>query len=312
MAPDRPEAARDAFAETRMDIETVLDAHAIIGESPTWSARERALYWIDVKRPSLNRYDPASGAERSWRLPSDVGAFALAEDTDAAIVALREGIFRLDLESEYLTRLAPPPFDPALFRFNEGACDAAGRFWIGVMFDPLDAKAQASPRRASLHSFTLEGGLRPEPDAAELHNGMAWSADDRLFYLSHSYRQEVFAYDFDPAAGRLGARTVFAEIPEALGLPDGAAIDEDGAYWVALHGGGKLRRYLADGAIDRDIDLPVSQPTMCAFAGGDLDVLYVTSASDRLSPEQRRAEPLAGALFRLRPGVRGIARHGFG
>ncbi len=181
-----------------------------------------------------------------------------------------------------------------------------GRFWVGVMFDPLDGTPP--PQKSSLHSLTLRGGLRPEPDAAELHNGMAWSPDGREFYLSHSQHQEVFAFAFDAAAGRLGARRLFVRTPKALGLPDGAAIDSEGGYWCALHGGSRLRRYTVAGEMDRDIALPVSQPTMCAFAGPALDVLYVTSATDKLTPEQRRAEPLAGALLRLRPGERGIPR----
>ncbi len=289
-----------------MEIEVAVDAGATIGESPTWAPAERALYWIDVKKPALYRYDPANGGQRSWPMPSDIGAFALAADPPGAVVALRTGMFRLDFASGSLTSLAPPPFDPALFRFNEGACDAAGRFWVGVMFDPLDRAAP--PQQSSLHSFTLGGGLRPEPDAAELHNGMAWSPDGRFFYLSHSQRHEVFAFAFDVTAGRLGARRLFARTPEALGLPDGAAIDSEGGYWCALHGGGRLRRYTAAGVMDRDIALPVSQPTMCAFAGEALDVLYVTSATDKLDREQRRREPLAGALLRLRPGERGIVR----
>jgi sugar lactone lactonase YvrE len=97
-------------------------------------------------------------------------------------------------------------------------------------------------------------------------------------------------------------------VPKNLGIPDGAAVDTEGSYWCALHGGGRLRRYSAAGAADRDIELPVSQPTMCAFAGEELDMLYVTSATDKLRPEQRRKEPLAGALLRLRPGEKGIVR----
>ena len=289
-----------------MQIEVVLEAGATIGESPTWAAAENALYWIDVKKPALYRYDPATRGQRSWPMPSDIGAFALVRDPPGAVVALRQGIFRLDFASRSLTRLAPPPFEPALFRFNEGACDSTGRFWVGVMFDPLDHAAP--PQKSALHSFTLGNGLRPEPDAAELHNGMAWSPDGSVFYLSHSQRREVFAYTFDPQSGRLGARDLFAQIPEALGLPDGAAVDRDGGYWCALHGGSRLRRYTARGTVDRDIVLPVSQPTMCAFAGEALDVLYVTSAADKLTPEQRRREPLAGALLRLQPGERGIVR----
>ncbi len=289
-----------------MEIEVVLEAGATIGESPTWASAEKALYWIDVKKPALYRYDPATGGQRSWPMPSDIGAFALVSDPPGAVAALRQGIFRLDFPSGSLTQLAPPPFDPALFRFNEGACDSAGRFWVGVMFDPLEDAAP--PQKSALHSFTMAQGLRQEPDAAELHNGMAWSPDGRLFYLSHSRRREVFAYAFDPAGGRLGARDLFAQIPAALGLPDGAAVDSQGGYWCALHGGGRLRRYTARGTVDRDIALPVSQPTMCAFAGEELDLLYVTTAADKLSPEQRRREPLAGALLRLRPGERGIVR----
>jgi sugar lactone lactonase YvrE len=289
-----------------MEIEVVLNTGATIGESPTWAAAENALYWIDIKKPALYRYDPATGTQQAWAMPSDIGAFALVSDPRGAVVALRQGIFRLDFATGSLTRLAPPPFDPALFRFNEGACDTAGRFWVGVMFDPQDDPCP--PQKSSLHSFTLSGGLRPEPDAAELHNGMAWSPDGRLFYLSHSFRQEVFAYAFDPEAGRLGARDLFAKVPKALGLPDGAAVDSEGGYWCAMHGGGRLRRYTETGAVDRDIALPVSQPTMCAFAGAALDMLYVTSAVDKLSPEQRRREPLAGALLRFRPGEKGIVR----
>lgn len=289
-----------------MEIEVVLNAGATIGESPTWAPAEEALYWIDVKKPALYRYHPASGNQRAWPMPNDIGAFALVNGPPGAVVALRQGIFRLDFASGSLTLLAAPPFDPALFRFNEGACDSAGRFWIGVMFDPLDPTA--SSQKSSLHSFTLAHGLRPEPDVSELHNGMAWSPDGKLFYLAHSQTKEVLAFPFDPVHGRLGTRDLFVRIPPMLGLPDGAAVDSQGGYWCALHGGSRLRRYTATGAVDRDIALPVSQPTMCAFAGEALDVLYVTSSSDKLTSEQRQREPLAGALLRLRPGEKGIVR----
>lgn len=291
-----------------MQIETVIDAHARIGEAPTWVPGEQALYWIDVKAPALHRYRPADGSTRSWNLSSDVGGFALMDD-GGALVALRYGIHRLDLQTGALTLLAESPFDPLMFRFNEGACDSAGRFWVGVMFDPIEGSPPDQPGR--LHSFTLQGGLRPEPDAAELHNGMAWSADERTFYMSHSNSGHILAFDYQVDGGRLSNKRVFAIIPEADGIPDGAAIDADGNYWCALHGAGRLRRLRADGSIDLDIALPVSQPTMCAFAGDALDTLYVTSASDHMGEEARRKEPLAGALLRAKPGLRGVTRYCF-
>jgi sugar lactone lactonase YvrE len=249
-----------------MNPEIVLDAHATIGESPTWSASERAIYWIDVKKPALYRYDPKTGENRRWMVTSDLGAFALLEG-NAALVGLRHGIHRLDLETGALDLLSPPPFDPEMFRFNEGACDPSGRFWVGVMFDPVSG---SPPReRAALHSFTLKGGLKRHDDTAELHNGMAWDVTGERFFLAHSYDGAIYAYGFDPKAGSLGKRELFAQTPAGRGIPDGAAVDAEGFYWCAIHNGGRLDRYAPDGTVDREIPLAVSKPTMCAFAGDD-------------------------------------------
>jgi len=296
--------------EIWMKVDVVFDAGAIIGESPTWVAAENALYWIDVKKPSLCRLDLDSNRHHSWSMPSDIGAFALASDLEGAIVALRDGIFDFQFASGALTLLAAAPFDRNLFRFNEGACDGAGRFWVGMMFDPL-VPYDGTPLRSSLHCFTRDGGLCPEPDAAELHNGMAWSSDGQRFYLSHSHRREIFVFPFEIETGRLGQRKKFVHIQKNYGIPDGAAIDDQGGYWCALHGAGRLRRYTAEGVFDRDIPLPVSQPTMCAFGGRALDTLYVTSATDKLTGQQLLQEPLAGALLSLKPGERGIPRRPF-
>jgi len=284
------------------DIEVAVAAHAVIGESPTWSPEEHALYWIDIKQPALHRYVPKSGACRSWPLNSDVGAFALCGD-GSAVVALRHGLYRLDLSTGAHEMVAPPPFDPALFRFNEGICDPTGRFWVGVMFDPVTGSP--SPQRAALHSFTFAGGLRSEHHESQLHNGMAFTEDNKRFFLTDSYEGIIYVIDFDAANGTLGSRNEFARIPTNFGLPDGAAIDAEGYYWCAIHGAGRIRRYAPDGAVDRDILLPVSKPTMCAFAGDDLETMYVTSASEGIEIAN---EPLAGALLRFRPGVSGIQR----
>lgn len=286
------------------DIEVVLRADTLIGESPTWSAEEGVLYFIDVKAPALFRLHPESLQVDRWSFASDIGGFALLPGHGGALAALRTGLHRLDFATRSTELVAPAPFDPAMIRFNEGGCDPAGRFWVGVMFDPIDLSS--SSRRGALHSYTTAEGLRSEPDLAELHNGMAWSADGTRMFLSHSDRRQIhhFAY----AGGQMSDKTLFATVPEADGIPDGAAIDTAGGYWCALHGGGRLRRFNSDGTVDRSIPLPVSQPTMCCFAGPELADLYVTTATDKLTAEQRRQEPLAGALLRLRPGERGVPR----
>ncbi len=288
------------------EIEVLVDERAIIGESPTWSAADASLYWIDVKEPALHRIEIASGARRRWGLSAEVGAFSFTDDGAAAIVALRTGIFSLDLASGAETRLVAPPFDPAFHRFNEGSCDPSGRFWVGVMFDPVPADAPP-PRdhAAALHSFTRAGGLRAEPDLAELHNGMAWSPGGSQFFLSHSLTRTIYRHEVDQA-GHLVQRHRFARVDDVDGIPDGAALDAAGGYWCALHGAGRLRRFHADGSVDRDVALPVSQPTMCAFGGTHLDVLYVTSAANGLTAGQRCNEPHAGALLCLRPHYVGV------
>jgi sugar lactone lactonase YvrE len=290
-----------------MQIDVVLDVGATIGELPTWSEKDGVLYWMDVKAPALYRFDPQSKAQRSWTLPADIGAFALTTDEKSAVVALRSGLFMLDLSSEQLHPLADPPFDPNLHRFNEGACDSHGRFWIGTMFEPV-VPGDHAPQPGHLFCYTSAQGLQRTEESSELHNGMGWNLDESLFYLTHSNTGTVHAFPFDVASGTLGKRRLFAVIEKEAGIPDGSAVDAEGGYWCALHGGGRLRRYRPDGTLDREVRLPVSQPTMCAFGGAALDILYVTSAAQGLDAQQRRAEPHAGAVLALRPGVAGIPR----
>ena len=288
------------------DVELLLDCQASIGESPTWFAPANAIYWIDVKEPALHCLS-AEGTQRRWRFDSDIGAFALLEGGAAAVVALRNGLFKLDLATGNTVSLVAPPFDPALFRFNEGICDALGRFWIGVMFDPL-TDITATRREGAMHCFTFVHGLAAGSDWSDLHNGFAWNVDGTAFYWSHSYAHAVFRAPYDLKAGTVGAPEPFVDLPVDEGIPDGAAMDEEGCYWCAIHGGGALHRYNAAGTLVSRIDLPVSQPTMCAFVGRNLDEIVVTSARQKLTPEQLAREPHAGGLFRLRPGVRGIPR----
>lgn len=245
--------------------------------------------------------------QAQWRFDADIGAFALVEGAEGAIVALRTGIFRLDFSTGETCQLAPPPFDSNLFRFNEGVCDAEGRFWVGVMFDPRPGVA-AETAAAPLHRFTLVEGLVAGDDWSDLHNGFAWNLEEDAFFLSHSHARSILRAPYDRARGRVGKPSSFAEIRTEGQVPDGAAVDEEGCYWCAVHGGGVLHRYDRSGRLISQIALPVSQPTMCAFVGPDLDEMVVSSARDKLTEDQLKREPQAGGLFRLRPGVRGLSR----
>ena len=292
--------------------ECVLDYAAQTGESPIWNASEQALYWIDIQQPALHRFDPASGQDRHWLLPDEIGCFALCADNAHAILGLRTGLYELHLPTGGLREIAAAPFDPALFRFNEGGCDRRGRFWLGTMFDPKDRSQKSANLQGEWHSYTAAGGLVPHRDFAVIPNGLAWDRSFRTMYVSHSDAGIIYAFDYDEDRGRLGKRSIFASVPHEIGIPDGCAIDEEGGYWSAIHGGGRLRRFHADGRFDADVYLPVSLPTMCAFGGAELDTLYVTSKSHGLSAKQREEQPLAGKLLRFRPGVRGIPTAMFG
>ncbi len=291
------------------NIELVLDAHAETGESPVWSVTEQVLYWIDVKAPALYRYNPAGGATRTWPMPSEIGCFALYENQPAALVALRSGLFRLDLASDKLTKIADPPFDQSTHRFNEGECDGKGRFWLGTMFEPQKRGAERKP--GQLFCYSSSQGLIAQPDFALTPNGMAWSQDGRTFYIAHSEEHRIYRFGFDPESGTLGDRGVFAEIPAHLGRPDGSAIDVEGFYWSAINGGSRLMRFSPDGQLDRQVKLPVTRPTMGAFGGSELGALYITSPRVGLNLVQKVTQSRAGGLFRARTGVRGIRRHAF-
>ena len=297
--------------QTGQDIELILDVHDQIGESPLWSRSENALYWIDVKARALFRFEPADGATQRWDFPSEIGCFALYQSERAALVALRSGLFRLDLLDGALSLLADPPYNPALYRFNEGECDGAGRFWLGTMFEPQDHAEHANSAPGQLFYYTTSEGLVPQPDFSFIPNGLAWSADGATLFFAHSKEHKIYRFEFDVAQGRLGERALFAEISPELGVPDGSAVDEEGCYWSAIHGGSRLIRFKPSGEIDREVMLPVSQPTMCAFGGPNLDMMFITSASAKLNLLHKVTEPHAGGLYRLRPGVRGLPRHGF-
>ncbi len=288
-------------------VDLLLDSRAAIGESPTWFAADHALYWIDIKKPALYRLE-ADGRTRCWAVDSDIGAFALLDDGGGAVVALRNGLFRLDFATGATDRLAPAPFDSTLFRFNEGICDAAGRFWVGVMFDPLEGRGNGGDRKRALHHFTLERGLIAASDEAELHNGFAWDRSNTEFFWAHSRAGRVYRAAYDLATGTIGRPQPYVNIGGENLVADGAAMDEEGCYWCAIHGASVLHRYDSAGHLLSQVPLPVSQPTMCAFVGPDLDAMVVTSAREKLSPEQLSREPHAGGLFQLKPGVRGLPR----
>lgn len=280
-------------------IELVVDARAATGECPTWNENERALYWVDIEEPALHRLDPATGCDKSWETPSQIGAFALCR-SGAIIAALRTGLAKITLAGGGFEPLCAPPYNPLKFRFNDGKCDAAGRFWVGTMHEPLRGRTAEPPAARAVGFFAAQTGFQARCASAVIPNGLAWSPDSRTMYFSDSRARKIWTFDYDLKTAGLSSQRLFAQFEAADGTPDGATVDEEGFYWCALYGGARLLRLSPDGRLDREIRLPVSQPTMCVFGGADYATLYITSAAHGVE-----TEPHAGGVFCCRPGVRG-------
>jgi sugar lactone lactonase YvrE len=289
----------------------VLDSKAELGECPLWSADDQCLYWIDIMGSTINRFDPRTGRNTAWMLPSVPGCFAF-RDGGGAVVAAQDGIYDMDFATGALERLIAPAHDFDLMRFNDGRTDRQGRLWMGTVHA---ADMVANP--AVTAYFRYDGtGIHKGIEPVGMANGAAFSPDGRTMYRVQTTDRLIFAHDYDPVTGTPSRARVFAVVPDELGMPDGATVDSEGGYWVALPvgadnlGKGGIARYTPDGRLDVYFDAPVPMPTMVAFGGPDLSTLYITSG--RLQDWVSYKVPdIAGSLFSVETPFRGIAETKF-
>lgn len=289
-------------------IEVAYDAVMQTGECPLWHPGEQALYWVDIPAFTVHRLDPASGAHRAWRLSSEPATLAIS-DQGGLIVAMRGGFAHLDTGSDdvRLTDVAAAPYDTAVARFNDGHVDGAGRFWVGTIYEPRDKPAA--------EMFVLERGRIRKAWSGGMtnSNGLGFSPDGRTLYHADTAAHRVTRADFDVATGLVSNQRLLHQFSadkanDYGGRPDGAAVDSEGNYWVAMFEGARLVKLSPDGDLIGEIKLPLRCPTMMAFGGEDLRTLYVTSAGARPAPELARY-PLSGKLLRIRMDVAGRVEH---
>jgi sugar lactone lactonase YvrE len=283
-------------------VEVVVDAGAQLAEGPVWDARSSRLAWVDILAHRVHLTDVRTGTGDVIPVPLHVGA-VVPRAAGGFVAALQDGFWVVGDGPPH--RIAPISEARPGLRFNDGKCDPSGRFWAGTM--AYDQTAGA----ACLYRLDPDGHVSLMLEDVTISNGLAWSHDGRTMYYIDTPTQRIDAFTFLPSTGEITDRQPAIHVPPEQGAPDGMTIDAEGGLWVALWGGGAVHRYL-DGRLDRVITLPVSQPTSCAFGGDGLDELYVTSAWDGLSSTERHAQPLAGAVFRALPGVRGLPPAVFG
>ena len=280
-----------------------------VGESPVWSVAEQALYWVDIEGGLIRRLDWAHRTALSWRLPERVGCIALSAQ-GGVVAAMETGVFAVQLMAEDAVRLsclATVQHPLVNMRFNDGRCDAMGRFWVSTMCMDMSLAAPVG----ALYCLDESGLGQPRVDGLITPNGIAFSADGATAYLSDSHPsvQKIWAFDFAAPAGEWSHRRLFADMTDLPGRPDGAAVDVHGCYWICGNDASVVHCFSPQGELLRSLAVPVPKPSMCAFGGRQLDQLLVTSI---LPASESSAQPgLNGAVFALDAGVTGLAEPQF-
>jgi sugar lactone lactonase YvrE len=288
------------------EISLLCDVRNTVGESPIWSIKEQALYWVDIEGRKIHRLCWHSRSHASWVLPERIGCMALSV-RGTVIAALETGIAELELQDSAIVSFRPLARinHPANnMRFNDGRCDAKGRFWISTMCRDMSLASEAGG------IYCLDaGGLRgPVLTGYITPNGMAFNRDATLAYLSDSHpsQQKIWTHKFDLDTGRWGPKNNWVDMTDMPGRPDGAAMDTEGCYWICANDAGKVYRFSASGELLRTIDVPMSKPSMCAFGGPNLRHMFVTSIKPP-SPVKNYDYALEGAIVVLDPDAKGIA-----
>lgn len=284
--------------------ELIFDGKQGTGESPVWLPEEQALYWVDIPAKRIWSWIASDGATRSWLLPEMVGCIAHVSG-NKWLAAMETGVFSVALnidDSVNTALLAKANHVSTNMRFNDGRCDRQGRFLAGTMF--MDMAAAKAVGAVSV--FAANGTQRQLLDQMIVPNGMAFSPDGQTMYLSDSHPsvQLIWAFDYDASTGSPSNKRVFVDMNPLPGRPDGAAVDGDGCYWICGNDAGLIHRFTPEGKLDRSLAVPVKKPAMCAFGGENLDTLFVTSI--RPGGVDLTDQPLAGGVFALYPGVRGL------
>ncbi len=274
-----------------MRAEQVTDSVAYHGEGPVWSERWGGLRWVDMLAGDVLSLAADGTIQR--RHVDRIAAALRPRRQGGAVIGIERG-FALEDADGTLTPLSPVWTDPGV-RMNDGGCDPEGRFYCGSM--AYDKR----PGGGALYRLDPDGSVGTVVENVTISNGIDWSPDGGRAYYVDTPTRRIDVFDYDARRG-LTARRPFAEIAAEDGHPDGLTVDDEGGVWVALNGGGKVRRYTADGALDSEVEVAARQVTACTFGGPRLDELFITTSREDLAPGD---DPLAGALFRATVGVKG-------
>jgi sugar lactone lactonase YvrE len=271
-------------------VEPITDVVTYHGEGPVWSARWGGLRWVDMLAGDVLSLRADGGVERLH--VGEVAAALRPRRAGGAVIGIERG-FALEEPDGTVRPLGEVWSDPSV-RMNEGGCDPDGRFYCGSM--AYDQR----PGAASLYRLDPDGTVHVVLEGMTVSNGLEWSPDGTRVYYNDTATYTISVFDYDHEAGLTDQRALVA----LQNRPDGLTVDAEGGVWTALSDGGAVRRYTPEGRLDAIIELPTRKVTACTFGGDRLDELFITTSREGLEPGD---DPLAGALFRAVPGVRGIS-----
>lgn len=270
------------------EVETIANEHCGCGENPLWDEINQCLYWTDIPNGRLFRLDAASGESQRIYDGEIVGGFTLQEDGSLLLFRDHNIALRDDASN---VKVLLSDFDTEAGRFNDVIADPQGRVFAGTMGQ--DLKGGVYRVDADLSVSKVQG-------ETNCSNGQDFSLDLKTYYWSESTAKKIYRFDYDCDTGEITNRKVLFDVPDNWGVNDGLTIDSEGCLWVAFYGGSAVRRFSPNGEVMETIKIPASDVTSVIFGGENLDELYITSASG-----EDGSETLDGALFRMRPGVKG-------
>lgn len=290
-----------------MSVEIFDDRICVIGESPYFDDRTDQVHWVDIMAGRVlwrSVTDPKVAGH--FDVNAHLGAVVPTTGDEVVLclpdaLVLRAPTGRLRPLATYPAAADPGTPDqatgPAL-RSNDAKADRAGRLWHGTM------AYDRTPGASALYQLSPGADAAAAPvtsakviDAVTISNGLGWSPDGRTMYYADSPTGRVDAFEVDPRTGALSNSRPFITVPPGQGDPDGLCVDADGGVWVAYWAGGAVRRFTPTGALDRTVALPTNLVTSCAFAGPQLDLLIITTATDG-----RAGDAAAGRTYAVRPG----------
>ncbi|WP_341222099.1 SMP-30/gluconolactonase/LRE family protein [Polaribacter atrinae] len=265
-----------------------------------WNYKTQELYWVDIEGKKLNIYNPNSKVNTILNTASRISTVVPFTENEA-MIALEDGVHKMNLQTGESTLFTDMKSELLGSRLNDGKCDPAGRFWVGSMH------FKQEKGKANLYTISSENILQKKIDSVTISNGIVWTSYKKTMYYIDTPTSTIKAFDYNNETGEISNGKIAVKIPTSLGFPDGMTIDEENMLWVGMWNGNAVIRFNpVTGKVISKIEVPAHNITSCAFGGENLDILYITSASVDMTAEEIEKYPLAGSIFKVKPGVKGV------